>query len=380
MSRVKRNSQNLRENLYSVDKPTGIAGEAMLRANTTLDQQQLLGVGRRNIIINGDMRIAQRGTTFSGGSAKFGADRFESSFNASGSTTVSQQSDGPYTPDGHFKYYYQINVDSPDTSIATTDYGGIFYKVEGYDIACAGFGSTYAKTLTLSFWHAHSQPGVYSVSMRNDGGGSNRNFVFDYRQEEANVWQKTTVTFQADQGGTWTDANSAGLSIFWTYTNGTQYQASTLNQWFAGTYYHSSQNIDNMLGTTNAKFRLTGVQLELGSVATPFEHRGYGEELLRCKRYYERYTDPSAADRLPSAGGWTGVLLFRWEIEKRGIPSFVNYVDLEIRDTTNVARAITGTTGINEKYMLFLCANSDTAGATFRFTTTSGYLEVDAEL
>ena len=277
---------NVREKISELDKPSGTAGQAMLAAETPQEQQALVGVGRRNLIINGDMRIAQRGTSYTGSNG-WSLDRFRNSENTGGVTTLSQQSDGPYTADGHFKYYLQVNVDTVDTSMAATDYAGVFYKVEGYDFDCAGYGNSQAKTLTLSFWHAHSEPGIYSISMRNDGGGSNRNYVLDYTQDVPDVWQKTTITFPGDTTGTWTETTTPALSIFWTFCQGTGYATTTLNQWFGGTYYHASTNIINMMATQNAKFRMTGVQLELGKVATPFEHRSYGEELALCQRYFQ---------------------------------------------------------------------------------------------
>jgi hypothetical protein len=285
--KVSKPAINVREELADLKKPTGIAGEAMLRAETPQEQQALIGVGRRNLIINSAMQVAQRGTSATG-TGQYAADRWRTSENSGGTITISQQSDGPYTPDGHFKYYTQINVDSPDTSLGATEYAGLFYKVEGYDLEPAGYGTSNAKTMTLSFWHCHSEAGIYSISMRNDGGGSNRNYVLDYTQDTGGVWQKTIITFEGATDGTWTGTNSAALSIFFTFAQGTGYATSTLNKWFTGTYYHASTNIINMMATTNAKFRITGVQLELGKVATPFEHRSYGEELALCKRYLQK--------------------------------------------------------------------------------------------
>jgi hypothetical protein len=317
---------NVREKISELDKPSGVAGQAMLRAETPQEQQALVGVGRRNLIINGDMRIAQRGTSYTGTNG-WALDRFKNSENTGGVTTLSQQSDGPYTKDGHFKYYLQINVDTVDTSMAPTDYAGAFYKVEGYDFDCAGYGNSQARTLTLSFWHAHSEPGVYSISMRNDGGGSNRNYVLDYTQDVANVWQKTTITFPGDTTGTWTETNTPALSIFWTFCQGSQYATTTLNQWFGGTYYHASTNIINMMATQNAKFRMTGVQLELGKVATPFEHRSYGEELALCQRYYQQYGFESGAPfRINGSGNGNNTMLtgFMFQYQMRSAPS-INY-------------------------------------------------------
>jgi len=286
---VTKPSVNLREKLNELDQPQGLKGTELLRADTVAEARTAIGAGRKNLIINGDMRIAQRGTSFTG-TGKFAADRWETSENTGGTITISQQSDGPYTPDGHFKYYTQINVDSPDASLGATEYAGLYYKVEGYDFEPVGYGTANAKTMTLSFWHCHSEAGTYSISMRNQGGGSNRNYVLDYKQDTGGVWQKTIITFEGATDGSWTGTNSSALSIFFTFAQGTAYATSTLNKWFTGTYYHASTNIDNMMATTNAKFRITGVQLEVGSTATEFEHRSYGEELALCQRYYEKIT------------------------------------------------------------------------------------------
>ena len=275
---------NVRSKLAELDKPTGIAGEAMLRAETPQEQFNLIGAGRRNLIINGSQIVDQRGG--STGDNTFGIDRWEITDNTDGVLTMSRGTDGPSTKDGNFKYYLQMNVDTADTAMAATQYAGAFYKIEGYDFDHVGYGTSNARTMTLSFYHAHSKAGVYCVALRNDGGGSNRNFIVEYTQDEPNVWQKSTVTIAGDTAGSWTGTTSAALSLMFTFCQGTGYATNTVHQWFGGTYYHASNNIVNLMDTVNAKFRLTGVQLELGKVATPFEHRSYGEELALCQRYY----------------------------------------------------------------------------------------------
>ena len=346
---------NVREKISELDKPSGTAGQAMLAAETPQEQFNLISAGRRNMIINGDMRIAQRGISYTGSNG-FAIDRFRNSENTAGVTTLSQQSDGPYTTDGHFKYYLQVNVDTVDTSMASTDYAGVFYKVEGYDFDCAGYGNSQAKTLTLSFWHAHSEPGIYSISMRNDGGGSNRNYVLDYTQDVADVWQKTTITFPGDTTGTWTETNSAALSIFWTFCQGTGYATTTLNQWFGGIYYHASTNIINMMATQNAKFRITGVQLELGKVATPFEHRSYGEELASCQRYYQ-YVERTRGSGNRDAGNNTCAFSHR-------IP--------EMRASPTMTRVVVGSP-YNWNFTQFANVNKSHVSVLIEIITTDSY-------
>jgi hypothetical protein len=268
--------------------------------------------GRKNLIINGTMQVAQRGTSNSGTNV-YATDRFKLSENTGGGCTVSQQSDGPHTTSGHLKYYTQVNVDTIDATLSGTEYTALSYKVEGYDFDRVNYGSVDAETMTLSFWHGHSEAGTYSISLRNASGGSNRNYVFDYTQTAGDVWERTSITIPGDVAGSWITGNLAAFSIMMTLANGTTYQTSTLNSWFTGTYYHSSTNAINMMATLNAKFRVTGVQLELGSVATEFEHRSYGEELALCQRYYEisGHMEGGAISSTVAYGRWV------YKVEKR---------------------------------------------------------------
>jgi hypothetical protein len=284
---------NVREKLAELDKPSGIAGEAMLRADTVEEQANLIGYTPKNIIINGDMKINQRGTQTSGSVQQYPADRWQLAEHTGGGILSSRESDGPHTKDGHFKYYTQLNVATADTSLAGTDYGGLFYKVEGYDLEPLNYGTSNARTLTLSFWHCHSVSGTFSISIRNAGAGSNRNFVFDYQQDVENVWQKTTMVVPGDVAGTWTTGNVAGMSIMFTFVQGSSYALADthLNKWYAGTYYHASTNQTNLMAAVNNKFRITGVQLVAGSFpeGLPFQFRSYGEELALCQRYFYKW-------------------------------------------------------------------------------------------
>ena len=238
--------------------------------------------GRRNLIINGAMQIAQRGTSFTRSSGdEYSLDRWRFVQNTSGTVTTTQQADAP----SGFYHCIQANVDTADTSLGTTEYAMIATYVEAYDVVPpSAFGTSSAKEMTLSFWHKHSIAGTYSLVLRN--GSSNVNLVLEYTQSTSDVWEKATLTVPACTIGTWGTGTSRGISVEFCISNGTTYQSSTIGSWFSGTYYHSSTNQTQVIGTTNAKMRFTGVQLELGSVATPFEHRSYGEELALCQRYF----------------------------------------------------------------------------------------------
>jgi hypothetical protein len=335
--------------------------------------------GRRNLIINGDMRIAQRGTstTRSAGGSLYCLDRFNLGNNTgSGVLTASQQSDGPVTTDGAFKYYVQVNVDTADTNGGNNEFAAINYYVEANDWEPLGYGAAGAKQATLSFYHAHSISGTYCLSIRNSGAGSNRNYLVEYNQDQANVWQKTTVTLEGDTAGTWSSGTTSGIAIMFTMTNGSTYQGSTTNQWFGGTYYHSTPNQTSLTATTNAKFRITGVQLEVGKFATPFEHRSYGEELALCQRYYEKrpvemdYTVDTAAQYLYRT--------YTIPVEKRATPTIAVTSGLQYwSGGTPTALTIGSNVNINATSKTWSVQGHSLNGARGIFT---GEVSLDAEL
>lgn len=297
--KIKKSEIDVRAKLNEASKPSGVAGNAMLRADTPQEQFKMIGAGRKNLIINGAFQVAQRGTSITESGANitgsiatsyYGLDRFKAAEHTDGSFTIAQKNDGPMTDDGRFRYYMEAQWTNADTSIASTQYAGFFYKLERGELDQFNYGTTEAKTMTLSFYHAHSIPGHYSICVRNSGNGSNRNFVVDYHQDEADVWQKSTIVIPGDMKGQWNPSsdNNDAMSIMFTMVNGTSYQESDYTKWrrwFTVAYRHSTHLQTQMCLTANSKFRITGVQLEAGSVATPFEHRSYAEELMLCQRY-----------------------------------------------------------------------------------------------
>jgi hypothetical protein len=277
---------NVREKLAELDKPTGIAGEAMLRAETPQEQFNLIGAGRRNLLINGAMGISQRGTSFTSVSpAGFTLDRWSyEAGNTSAVLDITQDSDGPTG----FTKCLKVDVQTADTSIATNEYAYMQYMVEGTDAAPAGFGGSDGKPVTVSFWHKHTAAGTYCVSLRNRySGGTDRSIVGEYYQKASDVWEYSTITFPPCPDGTWTtDSTYAGFRLGFTLAMGSIYHA-TEGVWVSANDLSTANQINTLASNSN-NFRITGVQLELGKVATPFEHRSYGEELALCQRYFER--------------------------------------------------------------------------------------------
>jgi hypothetical protein len=291
----------------------------------TLSNGSVSGVnfGRRNLIINGAMQVAQRGTSFSVDNAfVVTVDRFKVVDGSAGSFTVTQSTD---TPD-NFKNSLKIEVASADTSIATSDYAWLQYAVEGNDCAHLGLGQSSAQTFTLSFWAKSSVTGTFSGGFENYDGG--RGYAFTYTINSANTWEYKTVTVAGDTGGgNWKTDNRAGLYIYLDLGTGTDRTVSSAGSWFASRSVGTDGG-QKLVSINGATLYITGVQLEVGSVATPFEHRSYGEELALCQRYYEiiaRDSGTSGYGTLWSqplntfSNIWTPV---RYAVTKRASPTF----------------------------------------------------------
>ncbi len=232
--------------------------------------------GNRNKIINGDMRIAQRGTSFAAANG-YTLDRF--SWGSAGTMvcTVTQSTD---VPNNTFQNSLKIDVTTADTSIAAGDYAHIVQKIEGYNVR-----DLIGQTFTLSFWVKSPKTGTHCISFRNSA--VDRTYVLEYTVSIANTWEYKTVTVNGGliTAGTWDWTNGTGIILAFILATGSTYQ-TTAGSWQTGNFLGTSNQVNIMDNTAN-DFFLTGVQLEIGSVATPFERRPYGTELALCQRYYE---------------------------------------------------------------------------------------------
>ena len=290
--KVSKSAINLREKLAKIDKPTGIAGESMLRAETPQEQFNLIGAGRRNIIINGDMKIAQRGTVSGITSAKYGGpDHVGSVITDNGITntatlTAQQSTDAP---DG-FSYSHLTTIDSVSTGLTASGVHHLRFPVEGYDAIQTGFGTSNAKYVTLSFWVKCSYADTFCAALVNHDQQTSA-FAY-YTVNQANTWEYKTITFPPDSSGPLNSDNTLGISLDMYLAGGTQYTGGTNPEY---TWNTRTNNGPSYLTKTSTQFgtdlshtiQFTGVQLELGKVATPFEYRSYGEELALCQRYFQ---------------------------------------------------------------------------------------------
>ena len=247
-------------------------------------------LSNRNLIINGAMQVAQRGTSFiSSGSGLFTLDRWLSGVHSgTGDGNMTQETDAPSAAQSGtaFTHSLKFQVTTANTNIQANDRKYHSYKIEGQDLAPAGFGQAGTRYMTLSFWHKHTKTGTHSLAINN--AARNRSYPMEYTQATTNTWEKAELTFPVDTTGTWLGGNGIGMWIFFGAAFGSNY-AGTVNQWGSSQKYGTANQVNNYDSTSNS-MQFTGVQLELGSVATEFDHRPYAEELAACQRYYQVLT------------------------------------------------------------------------------------------
>ena len=236
-------------------------------------------LSHRNKIINGNMRVDQR----NGGSSvtadnSFAVDRFVFRTVGGGAVTAQQSTTAP----SEFVNSYSITVSTADSSIAATDNYQLVHRIEGNNTADLLFGTSSAKTVTLSFWVRSSVTGTFGGNLQNNA--ADRSYVFQYTINTADTWEYKTITVAGDTSGTWLTTNAAGICVTWDLGSGANFEG-TANSWNAANNRRASGNVQ-LIGQANATLFLTGVQLEVGEKATPFEHRSYSDELARCQRYY----------------------------------------------------------------------------------------------
>lgn len=240
-------------------------------------------LGFRNRIINGDMRIDQRnaGASVTAVDGTYNLDRWRPISSQASKFTV-QQNAGSVTPPSGFTKYMGCTSSSAYTVGASEAFTqGQF--IEGYNVADLAWGTASAKTVTLSFYVRSSLTGTFGGAISNSA--QNRAYPFSYTVSSANTWESKSITIAGDTSGTWLTDNGIGMRLWFSLGAGSTY-SGTAGAW-SGTTYFSATGATSVVGTNGATFYITGVQLEVGSVATPFERRPYGTELQLCQRYYQ---------------------------------------------------------------------------------------------
>jgi hypothetical protein len=285
----------------------------------------------RNRIINGAMMIDQRNAgaavTINSAANTYTIDRFLAGGQATDGVFTVQRS--TVVPPG-FTNSVAITVTTADASIGATQAYYFRQNIEGFNVADLGFGNAWASTVTLSFWVRSSVTGTFGGALNNSA--FNRSYPFSYSINSANAWEYKTVTIAGDTSGTWLTDNGIGLAVTWSLGMGSTY-SGTANAW-AGTLYLSPTGATNLIATNGATLYITGVQLEDGAVATPFERRMYPQELAMCQRYYAKTynteTTPGTATTTgyiittTNASGWAYVT-WNFAVAMRASPTITAY-------------------------------------------------------
>jgi hypothetical protein len=300
--RIQKPTLNIREKLAELERPIGINGQALMATDTPQQAFDLLGVGNRNLIINGGMRIAQRGTSFSPAATgiRYCSDRFYTQ-SISDNITITQSSDAPTG----FKNSLLLTMGTA----TNLDYMRVGTTIEGFNFSSLAFGTSSAKTFTLSFWIKCSLTGSFGVGFRNgtspDGTGATTSRLASYTINSANTWEYKTITIPGATSQTWGSSTDLGLIIKWDIGDSTARSGTVDATWQTSNanYPVGLTGGTKVASTTGATWYITGVQLEAGKVATPFEYRSYGQELALCQRYFLQSGGASAYSSIFGAFG-----------------------------------------------------------------------------
>jgi hypothetical protein len=268
------------------------SSDAITLANDGTCTANITNRSNRNLIINGEFIIDQRmggsatAITPSGG-VDYTCDRWHESNYSGEAGRITFQTVSGDVPNGNYRQAIKLDCTTAMGTPSGNDWMGFCQFIESQDIRFLGHGTSAAKSITLQFWVKSTKTGASSVTiLRHD---ASREYVAEYTINASNTWEKKTITIPGDTTGTEAAMdNGRGFKISFALFAGSS-RHGTLNEWRAqnGNYTGASANQVNLLDSTSNNIFFTGVQLEVGSVATDFEHRSIGQELALCERYYQ---------------------------------------------------------------------------------------------
>lgn len=346
----------------------------------------------RNLIINGAMKVAQRGTSATASSGYNTVDRFQ--------LTVANMDNAAYTyvqssvaPTG-FSNSWRIDCTTVESALAADEYSTFTQAIEAQNLQQISNGSSAAKSLTLSFYVKSNKTGTWGLNLyKPDNTG--RQITATYTISSADTWEYKTITFAGDTaGGGIANDNGAGMYVYWALAAGSDYTSSDSTSWsnYSNAGFLYGHNV-NFFDSTANDWAVTGVQLEVGQTATPFEYEDFGTTLAKCQRYYYKISVDTQYDTFmvadndttttangtnsfpvtmrasPTALETSGTAA-HYEVRTASSSVACNDVPTLIRTTTNTA------------YTHFITANVLTAGnaSTLRAANISAYLAWSAEL
>lgn len=305
----------------NIKHPSAASNNIVLDANGNASVAGTIAMGtpfgNRNKIINGTMEIDQQNGGASGTAVGYTVDRWSYASNSSRGTW--QQNAGGLTPPAGFNSYLGF-TSSSSSALAATDYNGISQVIEGLNTIDLAWGTASARSANLSFWVRSSLTGTFGGALKNNG--STRSFPFSYTINAANTWEYKTIAIPGETTGTWLRNNTNGIEIFLSLGTGTTYRG--LAGIWASANYVSCNGETSVATVSGATFYLTGVQLEVGSIATPFERRLYTSELILAQRYLEIDDIPaSGSPKISTSGLAQGIThyLLPFKVSKRTTPT-----------------------------------------------------------
>ena len=309
--RVSKPQFNLRDKLSELDRPVGNHGSQLMKSDDASESFSLIRAGRKNLIINGDMRINQRyGTSSSTEKDRVTIDRWRQSNPGASNMTHQTVTDSPPG------FEYSEKMTNGGSAYATGNGNTMFFQqiIEANSVGHLQLGTNRAKNYTVSFWVKASIPGKYSIASGNTtsggwtGGNTSRSYISSYYVNSSGVWEYKTVTFIGDNNGTWQRSNNnGGLSIIFDLGSGSSHE-NVPEQWDSNADFRVPNSV--RLGPVASSYwMITGVQLEEGNVATPFEHRSIGEEIELCRRYYSVF-HPTGQEQVYIESGSTSTHSF----------------------------------------------------------------------
>jgi hypothetical protein len=328
--------------------------------------------GRKNLIINGAMKVAQRGTSITGvgGGSDFLLDRWIiGGGTTAGRLTMSQDSDGP----AGFANSLKLDCTTADTSIAAAEQSYIIYKFEGQDLQQLKKGTSSAESMTLSFYVKGNSAATYTAEFYDADNQRHNGQTFSVTTS----WNKVTLTYVPDTTGAYNDDNALSLYLFIWIHAGSEFTSGTFtsNTWLSNDATRRIADQTSFYDSTSRTLNITGVQLEVGSVATDFEHRSYGEELHLCQRYYEIIADGGRADDSPFFGVGQGAKhdqinwYYDFKAEKRATFTLI------VPTVTNGYSAKTHSTTINGNSLGFTSVHQSLHSIRGYLTNISGVTE-----
>ena len=349
-------------------------------------------LSHRNLLINGEMKINQRVQTGTLGyfnpvtSSIYTLDRWKVLNTGSFDTDSAQVTQDASGPDG-FSNSIMMNIGNTETP-SSAQVCGFQQLIEAQDLQHLAYGSSGAETITLSFWVYSNKTGTYCVQLLQDD--ASKYVLYEYTISSSNTWEKKTITIGGNTANAITDDTGVGLYVNWILCAGSGRQASATSSWTSSGNYLATSNQVNLWDDGNNYFKMTGCQLEVGSVATPFEHKKTGDELTLCQRYFQRLGYGRSSTYVA-----IGILVNSTQarctvnlgVSMRDQPTASEVgtlkADTEMSSSTNVTSVVSDYTTVNGGRVNFnIDSHSQGQGQVIQIltnTTTSG-LDFDAEL